>query len=254
LSVQVALLGLIVGTFVGLSGVGAGVLMAPTLILLGIHPTIAVGTDLAYSAVTKLVGTVRNAGLQLINRVWFGWMLAGSIPGTVAGTQLTRLIPASLVDHVLQQALAAVLILASLAIVAREVLAHRLAGSGPARGDLARRRPLVVVAVGAVIGFLVGLTSIGSGSLFMLFLLLCSSMTPREAVATDIANAAGLTLVAALLHLANGTVNLPLAGNLLLGSVPGILLGSRLAQHVPTKPLKMGIAVLVMASGLKMML
>lgn len=254
MSVQIAVLGLVVGTFIGLSGVGAGVLMAPMLILLGVHPSIAIGTDLAYSSVTKLVGTARNLKAQLINRPWFLWMLVGSVPGTVVGTELVRLIPKAFAEHFLHGALAAVLIVASLAIVAKEVLAFR--GVPPRRPDrdLAQTKPMAVVAVGASVGFLVGLTSIGSGSLFMLFLLAYSSMTTREAVATDIANAAGLTVVAALLHLANGTVDLPLAGNLLIGSIPGILLGGALAQHVPARPLKFGIAVLVLASGLKMIL
>ena len=249
MSVQVALLGLVVGTFIGISGVGAGTLMAPTLILLGIHPSIAIGTDLAYSSVTKLVGTARNASRRLVSRPWLLWMSLGSIPGTVLGTEFTRLLHGDS-EHFLKTALAVVLIVASVAIVLKEFLAAR--GIIPRTMDLIQAHPWLIVAVGAVIGFLVGLTSIGSGSLFMLFLMAFSSLTPREAVATDIANAAGLTLVAALLHLANHSVNVPLAANLLLGSVPGILLGSRLAQHVPARPLKFGIAVLVLASAVKM--
>ncbi len=254
MSVQIAVLGLVVGTFIGLSGVGAGVLMAPMLILLGVHPSIAIGTDLAYSSVTKLVGTARNLQARLIHRPWFLWMLVGSIPGTVLGTELVRFIPRAVAEHFLHDALAGVLIVASVAIVAKEVLAFRGLPPRSREGDLVQSRPAAVVAAGAVVGFLVGLTSIGSGSLFMLFLLAYSSMTTREAVATDIANAAGLTFVAALLHLANGTVNLSLAANLLIGSIPGILLGGAVSQHVPARPLKVGIAVLVLASGLKMIL
>jgi uncharacterized membrane protein YfcA len=252
MSLQIAILGLVVGAFVGLSGVGAGVLMAPALILLGIHPSIAIGTDLAYSSVTKLVGTVRNASVRLIQRSWFLLMLAGSVPGTVLGTELPRLVPQAGGERFLQHALATVLIAASVAIVAKEVLSVR--GVIPGGQDWARSRPWAVVAVGAVIGFLVGMTSIGSGSLFMLFLLAFSGMSVREAVATDIANAGGLTLVAGMLHLAEGTVDLRLAGNLLIGSVPGILLGSGLAQRVPAKALKLGIACLVLCTGVKLIL
>lgn len=249
MSAQIALLGLVVGTFIGVSGVGAGTVMAPMLILFGIHPSIAIGTDLAYSSVTKLVGTARNASQQLVSRPWLLWMSAGSVPGTVLGTEITRLLQGD-AEHFLRTALAIVLIVASVAIVLKEVLAAR--GIIPRMVDLAKTRPWMIIVVGAIIGFLVGLTSIGSGSLFMLFLMTFSSLSARAAVATDIANAAGLTLVAALLHLANHTVNLPLAANLLLGSIPGILLGTRLAQHVPARPLKVGIAVLVLASAVKM--
>lgn len=246
-SAEIALLGLVVGTLVGVSGVGAGVLTAPTLILLGIHPSVAIGTDLAYSAVTKLVGTVRNAAGRLVNRVWLGRMLIGSIPGTILGTEFPRLLPVGDVDGLLRTALAVVLIVSALAIATREVLAAR--GNIPRGMDLARSAPLAISAVGALVGFLVGLTSIGSGALFMLFMLACSSLSAREAVATDIANAAGLTLAAALLHLAGGSVNLGLAGNLLLGSVPGILCGGWLSRRVPARPLKIGIAALVLAGG-----
>lgn len=252
LSVQVAILGLVVGTFVGLSGVGAGTLMAPALILLGIHPSIAVGTDLAYSSVTKLVGSARNAAHQLIDRPWLLWASVGGLPGTVAGAEVTRLLPSGPgVEHFLKVAVAAALIVASLAIVVKDLATGR--GSVPRR-DLARARPAAVAGIGAVIGLLVGLTSIGSGSLFMTCLLMYSTLELQEAVATDIANAAVVTLPAALLHWAGGSVNLALAGNLLVGSVPGVLLGARLAQRVPARPLKYGVALLVLAGGLKMML
>ncbi len=254
MSLPIAVLGLIVGTFIGMSGVGAGVLMAPTLILLGIHPSLAIGTDLAYSAVTKLVGTARNLQARLIDRAWSLWMLVGSVPGTVIGTEVVRLVPPAVVQSFLKDALALVLIVASVAIVAKEVVSRRNPPARPGERDLARTRPAAVVAVGAAVGTLVGLTSIGSGSLFMLFLLAYSTMGSREAVATDIANAAGLTVVGALLHLANGTVDMLLAANLLVGSIPGILLGSALSQRVPARPLKLGIAALVLASGLKMIL
>lgn len=240
-----------VGTFVGLSGVGAGVLTAPALILLGIHPTIAVGTDLAFSAVTKVAGTVRNASRHLICRPWFLWMILGSVPGTALGTEITGLCGGD-TQHLVRVALAAVLIVASTAIVAKELLAARGAFAGT--GDLARTRPLGIVAVAFAVGALVGLTSIGSGSLFMIFILAFSAMSPRQAVATDIANAAALTVVAGALHLAGGSVNLTLAANLAAGSVPGILLGGALGQRVPVRPLRFGIAVLVLAGGLKMML
>ena len=250
MSVQIALVGLVVGTLVGLSGVGAGVLMAPTLILLGVHPSIAIGTDLAYGTVTKWVGTARNAAQGLVSRPWFIWLSVGSMPGTAAGTELTRMMPAAAAEHFLRVALAVVLLVASLAIIAKELLAVR---GVPARTvDLAERHRWRIAAVGAAVGFLVGLTSIGSGSLFMLFLLTCSSLGMRAAVATDIANAAALSAVGALLHLADGTVNLSLAANLLVGSVPGILVGGRLAQYVPARPLKLGVAVLVLASGVKL--
>ena len=250
MSVRIALVGLVVGTLVGLSGVGAGVLMAPTLIMLGVHPDIAIGTDLAYGAVTKLVGTARNAAQHLVSRPWAMWLSIGSVPGTALGTEVTRLMAPAAVDHFLRAALAVVLVVASLAIIAKEILAAR--GVIPRAADMAADRPWRISLVGGVVGFLVGLTSIGSGSLFMLFLLTCSGLTAQAAVATDIANAAALSVVGALLHLADGTVDLPLAANLLIGSIPGILVGGRLAQYVPARPLKLGLAVLILAGGVKL--
>ena len=141
MSVRIAVLGLLVGTLVGLSGVGAGVLTAPALILLGIHPSIAIGTDLAYSSVTKLVGTARNLSAGLIRRPWMLWMAAGSIPGTAAGTGLVALLPAASVQGFLNDALAVVLIAASGAIVAKELVRRH---GPPVRWDLAERRPGLV--------------------------------------------------------------------------------------------------------------
>jgi uncharacterized membrane protein YfcA len=253
-SVEIALLGLAGGLLVGLSGVGAGVLMVPVLVMLGVPPSLAIGTDLAYSAVTKSVGTIRNAAMHLVDRVWLLWMAVGSVPGTIAGTAVTALIPPASVERLLRLALAGVLIVASVAIVAKELLMRQAGRAVRAKEDLVRRRPWMVALAASGIGALVGLTSIGSGSLFLLMLLAWSGLSPRQAIATDIANAAGLTLVAAGLHLLNGSVDLALAGKLLVGSVPGILLGARLAQHVPARPLKVGLAALVLASGLRMML
>ena len=261
MSAPLALLGFVVGMFVGLSGVGAGVLMAPALILLGVHPSVAIGTDLAYSEVTKLVGALRYAAQRLVSRRWLVWSSVGSVPATAVGAMVTRwLLTGPGAEGFLRCAVAVVLILASVAIVAKEVWAGRHGGreGGGARElapvDLVVVRPWAVAALGAGIGLLVGLTAIGSGSLFMMFLLAYSRLSTREAVATDIANAAVLTAPAALLHLWGGSVDLPLATNLLIGSIPGILLGTRFAQHVPVRPLKYGVVVLVILSGVKMLL
>ena len=247
MSWQIAVLGLGIGMSVGASGVGAGVLTAPILILLGVHPTIAVGTDLVYSGVTKLVGTARNAALHLVDPRWLAWMVGGGVPGAVAGTLATGLLGHD-AGRVVRVALGIVLIVAAVAIVFKDGLARR---GWVARGDLVARRPSWVAAAGAAIGFLVGLTSVGSGSLFMILLMVCSSLSAERAVATDIATGAAVTVGAGLLHLAAGTVNLPLAANLLAGSIPGILLGGRLAGRVPVVPLRYGVAVLVLLGGIR---
>jgi uncharacterized membrane protein YfcA len=250
-SIPVALLGLAVGFFVGLSGVGAGTLLTPVLLLIGIHPRIAVGTDLAYSALTKLVATARHARSRLIHRRWLGLSALGGVPATLAGSEAVRWLPgAHQAEHALTAAVSAALVLSALAIVVKDLVAR---GREAPRRDLADRRPGAVVLLGACVGLLVGLTSVGGGSVFLACLLLCSALDGRQAVATDIANSALLTLPAALWHLAAGDVDLRLAANLLVGSVPGVLLGSRLAQHVPGRPLRIGVALALLAGGLKLL-
>lgn len=239
-------LGLVVGALMGATGVGAGILVAPLLILLGIPPAVAVGTDLAFSAVTKLVGSVRNLREGLVSRLWLARMGLPSVAGAMAGTALGTVLP----GQGLRAAVAAVLLLASAATALKEVLPVR---HRPAAPDLATARPALTGAIGVGIGLLVGMTSIGAGALWMAVLVSCAALSPVEAVATGLAAGAGLTLAAALLHLLTHTVDAALLGDLLLGSVPGVLLGARLAGQIPARHLRLGVMALIVASAVHML-
>lgn len=248
--------GMGVGFLVGLTGVGGGVLLAPVLVFLGIQPSVAVGTDMVYGTLTKSVATVRNIAQR---RLDWGWTLAlatGSVPAGVAGSFCVHWLRLSHADAegVILRALGAVLAFAALVSLLSELVLKRYNLSAlldwtpttwPNRAKVA--------AAGAAIGFVVGLTSVGSGSLFALLLLFTSRLNAQKLVGTDIAHATLLVAAASLAHLDIGTVNLPLAANLLCGSIPGVLAGTALMPRVPSRPLKLVICVLVLTAGAKML-
>lgn len=252
-----AFVGLMVGFFVGLTGVGGGVILAPVLVFLGIQPSVAVGTDLVYGSVTKLVGTARNV---VDRRVDWSWTLAlalGSVPAGLLGSYLIAYLRHQKldVDGLLLSALGAVLVLAAgLNLLSELWLRNR---KTEARADWTPDtwpKRLRVAAAGAVVGFLVGLTSVGSGSLVAMLLMFTSRLPLQRLVGTDIAHAMLLVAAASVAHLDIGTVDMTLAGNLLLGSIPGVLVGTRLTGHTPTRLLKLLVCGLVLAAGLKMLL
>lgn len=243
--------GLVVGTLVGLTGMGGGVLMTPLLMLgLGMPATSAVGTDLAYSTVTKLVGGWQHLRQGTVERSVVRGLAVGSLPGTVLalallvrlrGTNQERL------DLVLERSIGVMLAIAA-ALMLRRVLVQR--GDGPAATS---RRPRLqgpkLAAIGAIGGFAVGLTSIGSGSLIIALLVMTVPLGAEQLVGTDVAHAFLLVSVAAVGHLFLGDVDLALAAKLLAGSIPGVLIGSRLTLHVPRRPLQIGLAGLLLSTA-----
>lgn len=252
-----ALVGLLVGFFVGLTGVGGGVLLAPALVALGIQPSIAVGTDMVYGTVTKLVGTIRNVRNKTVDWVWVRTLAMGSLPAGVLGSYLVAWLRAGHADAepVLKKVLGATLVLASAVSLLSDLWLKRSGKQGVL--DWTPTVPASrwkVAGVGAVIGLLVGLTSVGSGSLIAVFLLLTSRLPMANLVGTDIAHAMLLVGAASLAHLNIGTVDLGLAANLLVGSLPGVLLGGQLTTKVPARGLKAGVCVLVLLAGGKMLI
>ncbi|MDP2727894.1 MAG: sulfite exporter TauE/SafE family protein, partial [Dehalococcoidia bacterium] len=242
--------GLLVGFLVGLTGMGGAALMTPVLILLfGVRPIVAVGTDLAYGAVTKIVGAWQHHRQGTVD-VRLGLLLAAaSVPASLVGVMLTRTITESnpaMVDFIIGRVLGVALVLVALSMIARLFLSGRRAmvravlDSLPVAGHGHRTslKLVLTIAWGIVVGFLVGLTSVGSGSLIVPFLALVYPISASRVVGTDVFQASMLVSVAALAHLYSGSVDLPLAGNLLLGSIPGVLLGSRLASRAPDRILR----------------
>jgi uncharacterized membrane protein YfcA len=244
-------LGLLVGTLVGLTGVGGGSLLTPLLILVaGTRPVVAVGTDLAFAAITKAVGTWQHARRGTGDPRLVFRLACGSVPGALLGTHLVGLLEtadAAVADTVVARVLGMALLLAAGASLLRAAGLSWAVGSTTAPG------PLAAGALGLGIGLLVGLTSIGAGSLLMAAFALLYSLPTARAIGTDVMHGALLAAVAAVAHGAAGRVELVQLANLLVGSLPGVLFGGWLGARLPTRPLRLGIAVLLAISGLRLL-
>lgn len=247
--------GVLVGLLVGLTGVGGGSLMTPLLVLVfGFHPATAVGTDLLFASATKVAGTGVHGWRGTVEWRIVGRLALGSLPATlvtlvvlnVAHSQSTG------VDHVIAAVLGVALVLTGLGTLFRQRIVARLSRRlGDA--DAARTARLTVV-LGAALGALVTLTSVGAGALGMTALLVLYPTHPMaRLVGTDIAHAVPLTLVAGLGHLALGTVDLSLLASLLVGSIPGVVAGSLIATRVPERVLAPILATTLAMVGLKLL-
>ncbi len=249
--------GLIVGMLVGLTGMGGGVLMTPLLVLgLGMPATAAIGTDLAYSSITKLAGTWQHWRQGTVDMRVVRALAIGSIPATlvaVATLFVLQSVDATAVDAVLERSIGVMLVVAATLMFRK--LWHGSRGPVESLPEHLVIHPTgKLVAIGALGGFLVGLTSIGSGSLIIALLVITVSLTPEKLVGTDVAHAFLLVGVAALAHLfVLRDVDLVLAGKLLVGSIPGVLIGSRLTVWVPRRPLQAGLAVLLLTTAVSLL-
>ncbi|MGF7169611.1 hypothetical protein FHS91_001280 [Sphingobium xanthum] len=249
--------GLLVGMLVGMTGVGGGSLMAPILILLlGVSPTTAVGTDLWFAAITKSVGGVVHHSLgepdwQVVRRLAYG-----SIPASIVTSLLLAQIDASQIKHGLIISSLGVLLLATAAATFGwgRVQALVLGMESAVVTTYRARQPALTIAAGALLGVMVTLTSIGAGALgaVMLMALYPMRMTARRLVGTDIVHAVPLTMVAGVGHLFMGNVDFALLGSLLVGSIPGIVIGSLLATRLSATILRPVLAVVLAATGIKM--
>jgi uncharacterized protein len=252
-----ALAGFGVGVMVGITGVGGGALMTPILVLLfGVAPAAAVGTDLWFAAITKMVGgTVHHrkgsVDWQVLRR-----LAAGSLPTSLVTLVWMHQSGASQMKHgLILNALGAVLLLTALAMVFKQQThAWGQALRSQAPEQFKRAQPAMTVIAGMVLGFLVTLTSVGAGAMgaVMLLYLYPYRMNPARLVGTDIVHAIPLTLVAGTGHMMMGNVDFPLLGSLLVGSLPGIVLGSLIGSKVPEHLLRSAIAVMLVGIGTKL--
>lgn len=251
--------GFVVGLLVGITGVGGGSLMTPLLVLVfGMAPAAAVGTDLWFAAITKLVGgTVHHqrggVDWQVVRRLAMGSLPAAVL--TLAWLHASGLGPVK--QGLILHMLGVVLVLTALAMLLKKQLhavGQRLRSSAPER--FKGVQPPLTVLAGALLGFLVTLTSVGAGALgtVMLVYLYPFRMTPTRLVGTDIVHAIPLTMVAGMGHLWMGNVDLPLLGQLLLGSIPGIVLGSLVGTRTSELYLRRAIAAVLVAVGAKLLL
>jgi uncharacterized protein len=242
--------GLFVGSLVGFSGMGAGSLMTPILIALGLPAPKAIGTDLVYSALTKGLGSVSHARKGHVDWRLAGWLAAGSVPAAVAGVfTLNRLRTAmgAEANTTLEHMLGGMLILAGAAVAYRVL--RRQTRETQIEFALGTRHKVGCVALGLVGGFAVGLTSVGSGSLFGVFLMIAFPLLAPRVVGTDLVHAALLVFAAGVTHAATGNVSFGTVGPLLAGSLPGVWFGSQLTGRIPERPARGALAGLLVVSG-----
>lgn len=247
-----SLAGFVVGAVVGLTGVGGGSLMTPLLVLLfGIAPATAVGTDLLYASITKTGGIVVHGARKTIDWGIAGWMAAGSIPASLITMVLLGGSKGAGTSHdaVFKITLGVMLILTAAALLFRRALQAWAARSGTCVLP-AKAKPFITAALGAFLGVAVSLSSVGAGAVGVTALVfLFPALAAVRIVGTDLAHAVPLTLVAGLGHAAIGNVDWILLGSLLLGSLPGVALGSCLAARLPELVVRHSLVLVLLATG-----
>ncbi len=253
--------GALVGFIVGATGVGGGSLMTPLLTLaFGLPAQIAVGTDLLFASITKLQGVLAHWRMGNVQWNLTGWMALGSLPAAIATLAVLHAWapdPAQF-SALVRPALAVALVLTSIGLMFKtriQALGLRRLSVAHARHDGVAPRPVATIALGAVIGVMVTLTSVGAGVIGVVALFyLYPKLTAKRLVAVDIAHAVPLTLVAGLGHAALGTVNWPILAALLVGSLPAIWLGALVANRLPEATLRGFLATLLILIGARLAL
>ena len=249
--------GLGVGVLVGMTGIGGGSLMTPMLILVfGVTPVTAIGSDLAYAAVTKTVGGYKHLRQHTVDVRLSSWMAIGSVPAAVTGVYVLHLLEdwaGHDFDDLLITILACALLLTGIATLIRSFLkgmTERERDTIP----MERRHKIAAVAMGACVGFVLGVTSAGSGSLIAVGLIMLFRLAPRQVVGTDVFHAAILLWAAGLAHVSAGNVDFGLVGNILIGSIPGVWVGSHWSVRVEPAVLRTTLAVVLIGAGLALLI
>jgi len=245
---EFSLAGLLVGILVGMTGMGGGSLMTPILIILfGFNAKVAVGTDILHGAVFKSFGAIRHQMLGTVHARLALWMLAGSAPLSLVGVEVANRVGSSSMDP-LERIVGGALILGGVGWLVKTFIRGQ---SDDAPFLLERRDKVIALAIGATCGFVVGLTSVGSGTFFGLAMLLVYPLTAPKIVGTDMFHAAGLLAVAGVSHLLHGDVDTHAMAWLLVGSIPGVLLGSQMSIKVPERALRVTFGAILVLSGIK---
>jgi uncharacterized protein len=250
----IIIVGFIAGVCIGISGVGGGSLTTPLLIIIaGVKPLIAVGTDLVYSVPTKLLGTYIHKSQKTIDGGVVRALCIGGIPGALIGVGVLlaarRFVSLNVINADIRHGVGIALFAAAVALIATPFLRRDIRSDG---ADLQRQFPRLV-AVGAVVGFVVSLTSIGSGALTLpLIYAVLPLIALRTLVGSDVAFAAWLIPVAALGHLTMGDIDWRLCLNLLVGSLPGVVIGSKFCRWIPDSLLRPTVAVVLVFAGTRL--
>lgn len=250
----IVLFGFGIGVLVGMTGMGGASLMTPLLILIfGIQPVTAIGTDIFYAAVTKTVGGIQHLRAGTVHRGLAFWMAVGSVPAAIGGVYVIELLQEAYGEEKLEGIvfgmLGATLLVVGIATMLRtlflpDVIKERFAM------HLHRRHIIAAIATGLITGFVIGLTSAGSGTLIAIILIAVFRLTPQRVVGTDIFHAAVLLWAAGIAHWVGGNVDFGLAGNILIGSVPGVLIGGKLAMKSGKNLLRGALSTVLIASGI----
>jgi len=243
-----------IGVLVGMTGMGGASLMTPLLILIfGIQPVTAIGTDIFYAAVTKTVGGIQHLRAKTVHRGLAFWMAVGSVPSAILGVfvieELQNSIGEDELDGIVFGILGATLLVVGISTLIRTFVLPDVIKERAAM-HLYRRHIIAAVATGVITGFVIGLTSAGSGTLIAIILIAVFRLTPQRVVGTDIFHAAVLLWAAGIAHWVGGNVDFGLAGNILVGSIPGVLVGGKLAFKAPKTFLRGALGVVLVASGI----
>jgi uncharacterized protein len=249
---KIILFGFGIGLLVGMTGMGGASLMTPMLILLfGITPVTAIGTDIFYAAVTKTVGGYKHMKLGTVHRGLAFWLAVGSVPSAIAGVWVIELLQSRYGDDL--DTLVLGMLGGTLVVVGVATLLRSLFFSGVIQErsaiHLYRRHIIAAVITGITTGFVIGLTSAGSGTLIAIALIAIFRLTPQRVVGTDVFHAAVLLWAAGLAHWIGGNIDFALAATILLGSIPGVIFGTNLSVKAPQTLLRYALAAVLIASG-----
>jgi uncharacterized protein len=250
----IVVFGLGIGVLVGMTGMGGGSLMTPMLILIfGIQPTTAIGTDIFYSAVTKTVGGWRHFRMKTVNTELVKWLALGSVPAAVSGVVLVSILQDQIgedrLDSLVYAALGGTLLMVGVITLTRALILRSLIEERD-RFEVERRHKVAAIVIGATTGFVIGITSAGSGTVIAILLIAVYRLAPKKVVGTDIFHAAVLLWAAGIAHWIGGNVDFVLAGNILLGSVPGVVIGAALSDKAPTGFIRTALGLVLVGSGI----
>ena len=251
---EIVLAGFFVGVMIGLTGMGGGSLITPIMIFIfRVPPLFAVGTDLILGSITKIAGAITHYRLGNVNIPITKMLLSGSIPGAVAGLLFLKILPSFHIlspDSIIKHILGIVLLLVSVSMFYPSIWKYaEWLKSSPDE----RKKTRVVRIICFVVGCIVSITSVGSGSLLVPFMMAAFTLPLSRIIGIDVLHGAILTAVAGAGHIANGTVNYGLLMNLLIGSIPGVVLGSRLCIIFPKRVMEIILGSMLAVSAMKLL-
>jgi uncharacterized protein len=249
----IAVGGLGIGMLVGMTGMGGASLMTPLLILVfGVEPVTAIGTDIFYGAITKTVGGWQHLKQGTVHKGLAFWLAVGSVPSAIGGVWVIELLQHAYgedrLDQLVLGMVGGALLVVGIATLIRQFFLRGVIQERAAM-HLYPRHIVAAIVTGAITGFVIGLTSAGSGTLIAISLIMVFRLTPQRVVGTDIFHAAVLLWAAGAAHWVGGNVDFGLAGNILIGSIPGVLIGARLAVRAPQNFLRTALGVVLCASA-----